>query len=65
MWLQTHRDRPSGFTSCTASLRHCPYCGDRLVAPVTSEFVDGMEIRHHWECEACGRTAHISLELRH
>ena len=35
----------------------CPHCGDRMVAPVVSEFVEGGEIRHHWECETCGETS--------
>lgn len=32
----------------------CPNCGDWMVAPIHSEFVEGGEIRHHWECESCG-----------
>jgi transcriptional regulator NrdR family protein len=32
----------------------CPHCGGCMVAPVSSEFVEGGEIRHHWECDACG-----------
>lgn len=31
----------------------CPNCGDWLVAPIASEFVEGGEIRHHWTCETC------------
>ena len=41
----------------------CPYCGDCMVAPIASEFVKGGEIRHHWECEACGESAVISIPL--
>jgi uncharacterized protein with PIN domain len=43
----------------------CPHCGDWMVAPVSSEFVEGGEIRHHWECEACGEFSStvIPLEL--
>jgi hypothetical protein len=25
-----------------------------MVAPLVSEFVEGGEIRHHWECDSCG-----------
>ncbi len=31
----------------------CPNCDDWMIAPVVSEFVEGGEIRHHWECDAC------------
>ena len=39
----------------------CPYCGDSMVAPVTSEFVQSGEIRHHWECDACGKRSCTSI----
>lgn len=35
-------------------LAHCPRCNDLMVAPDSSEFVDRGEIRHRWNCEACG-----------
>ena len=41
----------------------CPYCDDWMVAPVSSEFVEGGEIRHHWECDACGETSCTTIEL--
>ena len=41
----------------------CPYCGDWMVAPVASEFVEGDEIRHHWECDACGESSSTSIPL--
>jgi hypothetical protein len=41
----------------------CPHCGDWMVAPVCSEFVEGGEIRHHWECEACGEASSTSIPL--
>jgi len=41
----------------------CPYCGDRLLAPEVSEFVDGGEIRHHWSCDSCGGELRTSIEL--
>lgn len=42
---------------------HCPHCGDLMVAPVVSEFVEGGEIRHHWECDACGEPSHTAIPL--
>ncbi len=43
------------FAGCFAAAARCPGCGDRMVAPESSEFVDSGEIRHHWLCDACGR----------
>jgi len=34
-----------------------------MVAPVSSEFVEGGEIRHHWECDACGEFSISSIPL--
>jgi hypothetical protein len=39
----------------------CPHCGDWMVAPVHSEFVVGGEIRHHWECDACGEPSTTAI----
>ena len=56
-------------TARLASLRafanpaRCPRCGDVMVAPVMSEFVEGGEIRHHWECDACGEATTTSIPL--
>lgn len=46
-----------------ASPVRCPRCGDQLVAPVVSEFVEGGEIRHLWECDACGESTLTSIDL--
>jgi len=42
---------------------HCPRCGDRMVAPESSELVDCGEIRHHWLCDACGQDFETSVIL--
>lgn len=44
-----------------AAPMRCPHCGDPMVAPETSEFVAGGEIRHHWQCDNCGRTSSTSF----
>jgi hypothetical protein len=41
----------------------CPNCCDWMVAPVSSEYVQGVEIRHHWECDSCGETSSISIPI--
>jgi hypothetical protein len=46
-----------------ANPARCPSCGDWMVAPVHSEFVEGGEIRHHWQCDACGELSSTSIPL--
>jgi transcriptional regulator NrdR family protein len=41
----------------------CPHCDDWMVAPLVSEFVEGGEIRHHWECDACGEPSSTAIPL--
>jgi uncharacterized protein with PIN domain len=41
----------------------CPYCADRMLAPIQSEFVEGGEIRHHWECDGCGEISTTMIPL--
>ncbi|WP_137044849.1 hypothetical protein [Pseudolabrys sp. FHR47] len=41
----------------------CASCGDQLIAPTASAFVEGGEIRHYWECESCGATSSSSIAL--
>lgn len=54
--------RPSASRSRFSPAR-CPHCGDMLVAPESSEFVDEAEIRHHWACDACGGTSRTSIPV--
>ena len=53
MQLHSRLAKLSAIRTFSAPIR-CPHCGDRMVAPVSSEFVEGGEIRHHWECDGCG-----------
>jgi hypothetical protein len=62
MQLQTHAAKLAGIRSFSAPVR-CPHCCDPMVAPVLSEFVEDSEIRHHWECDACGETSRTSIPL--
>jgi len=34
-----------------------------MVAPIVSEFVERGEIRHHWECDACGELSTTAIPL--
>jgi len=56
MQLNVAPSKPPGSRSFVASMR-CPHCGDPMIAPELSEFVIGGEIRHHWQCDNCGRTS--------
>jgi transcription elongation factor Elf1 len=62
MQLETRTTKLAGIRSFAPPVR-CPSCGDRMVAPVVSEFVEHGEIRHHWECEACGDSSTTSIPL--
>ena len=44
-----------------AAPARCPHCDDLMVAPIASEFIEGGEIRHHWECDACGELSSTSI----
>jgi len=41
----------------------CPHCDELMVAPIASEFIESGEIRHHWECDACGEVSSTSISL--
>ena len=62
MQLQTHAAKLAGIRSFSAPVR-CPHCGDGMVSPVVSEFIEGGEIRHHWECDACGESSTTAIPL--
>jgi len=36
------------------SKNYCPQCGEWLLAPTWSEYLDERCVRHTWSCEACG-----------
>jgi predicted RNA-binding Zn-ribbon protein involved in translation (DUF1610 family) len=62
--MHLHAQRaPSAALRSFASPTRCPHCGDVMVAPLVSEFVVGGEIRHHWECDACGEPSSTSIPL--
>ena len=62
MQLHTDKARLKAIRSFSAPVR-CPYCGDQIMAPLVSEFVEGGEIRHHWACETCGEPSSTSIPL--
>lgn len=62
MQLATQSARRAGIRSFDPPVR-CLYCGDRMVAPVASEFVETGEIRHHWQCEICGESSVTAIPL--
>ena len=46
-----------------ASLACCGKCGEWVVAPILTEFVETGEIRHHWVCDGCGETSCTTIPL--
>jgi uncharacterized protein with PIN domain len=62
MQLHEYWTELSAIRVLTNSTR-CPHCGDPMVAPVSSEFVERGEIRHHWECDACGEPSSTCIPL--
>ncbi|HEY2755031.1 MAG TPA: hypothetical protein VGJ01_04730 [Pseudolabrys sp.] len=62
MLLQCSSAKLSAIRAFAAPAR-CPQCGDWMVAPVSSEFVEGGEIRHHWECDSCGEPSSTSIPI--
>ena len=62
MQLHIDRARLSRLRAYAAPTR-CPHCGDPLLAPLVSEFVEDGEIRHHWACEGCAETSMTTIPL--
>ncbi len=60
MPLHAYRTKLFALRTFATPMR-CPHCGDVTVAPVSSEFVEGGEIRHHWECDVCGEPSSTSI----
>ena len=42
------------FTRRTRFAAQCTQCGEELVAPQKSEFVNEAEVPHAWGCPTCG-----------
>jgi hypothetical protein len=61
--MQLRCDMAKLSAAACASPARCPTCGDWMVAPLLSEFVEGDEIRHHWVCEGCGDTCRSTVPL--
>ncbi len=42
----------------------CAQCGERLIVPEWSEYVDKYRMRHVWKCEPCGYTFEATIVAR-
>ena len=58
--LAEHSD-PSVLSRIFASQQKCPRCGDRLIAPEVTEFIEGGTIQHYWICDSCGEESQTSV----
>ncbi len=55
---------PKSVSACPfGAPARCPHCGDWMVAPLASEFVEDAEIRHHWACENCAQPSTTTIPL--
>jgi hypothetical protein len=61
-YITWHLEQVAAVLAVAAPVR-CPNCRDLMVAPVSSEYVEGVEIRHHWECDFCGVASSISIPI--
>ena len=51
------------FTHRTRFAAQCTQCGEELVAPQKSEFVNEAEVRHAWGCPSCGYEFFRSVQI--
>jgi transcription elongation factor Elf1 len=38
----------------TYPVTQCAQCGDNILAPEWSEYLDDRRVRHLWACDSCG-----------
>ncbi len=62
MQLHCNPATPSTFGAFGSPPR-CANCGEWVIAPLLTEFVEGSEIRHHWVCDGCGETSCTVISL--
>ena len=51
------------FTRRTRFGAQCNQCGEELIAPEKSEFVNEAEVRHAWGCPSCGYEFFRSVQI--
>jgi transcription elongation factor Elf1 len=52
--VQSMRVNDTPAHACLYPVIKCARCGERLVAPEWSQYVDERRVRHVWKCEPCG-----------
>lgn len=61
--------RETKATTTKRIINQCAQCGDKLLAPVWSEYVKERCVRHLWNCDACGyafeTTVYFAPETAH
>jgi uncharacterized protein with PIN domain len=60
-------DRSPEFSAFSRSFsgQRCPHCGDRMIAPEVTEFVEGGIIQHFWVCDDCGQESRSFIVSPH
>jgi len=51
------------FTRRTRFAAQCNQCGEELIAPEKTEFVNEAEVRHVWSCPSCGYEVFRSVQI--
>jgi len=49
------------FCASDSPIIRCTKCGERLIMPERSEYVDERRVRHVWKCEPCGYTFEATI----
>ena len=53
------------FCSNDTPVIKCAQCGERLIVPEWSEYVDEYRVRHIWKCEPCHYSFEATIATRH
>ncbi|HEX3506530.1 MAG TPA: hypothetical protein VHU22_24365 [Xanthobacteraceae bacterium] len=51
--MSLHTQTATWASLVTYKKNNCPQCGEWIMAPDWSEYVDSRCVRHTWSCEAC------------
>ena len=52
--MELQNESPRNYDYRRPQKNHCAQCGETILLPEWSEYLDRHRVRHLWECEACG-----------
>ena len=53
VFMSLHTQTATRASLVTFKKNNCPQCGEWIMAPDWSEYLDSRCVRHTWSCEAC------------